>query len=270
MNNDDPAFYKIPESQMDILDYLEIFSGDDDDSDGRLDIFEPFVDVSFQKSNILARLSRIADEHVGTTEIKHIMKKTEQYLKDTLPENYSYTITGYPVINTKLAHYVVMGQMQGLFLSLILVAVVIMLLFKKFSAGPLALIDMGVTILINFGIMGWFGISLDMVTSIIAAITIGIGVDDTIHFLNTYRKNKHSNMSVSDTIEKTMFVAGKAIVYTSIALSCGFLVLTTSSFMPIILFGFLLSLTMVNTTIGSILLIPSAIRMTNIKLDRPQ
>jgi len=268
MNNDDPNFFKIPDNRMDILDYLEIYSGDDDDSDGRIDVFEPFVDTDFQNNNILVRLARKGEQRIGTTETKNIVSKIEQHLTNTLPADYSFTITGYPTINVKLAHYVVTGQMQGLFLSLFIVAVVIIVLFKKFAAGPLALIDMGVTIIINFGIMGWFGIDLDMVTSIIAAITIGIGVDDTIHFLNTYRFHKHQNNDVSETIQKTTFIAGKAIMFTSLALTCGFLVLTTSSFQPIILFGILLALTMVNTTVGSILLIPAAIRLTGIELDQ--
>ena len=134
--------------------------------------------------------------------------------------------------------------------------------------SPLVLIDMIMTIIINFGVMGWFGISLDAVTSIIAAITVGIGVDDTIHFLNCYRSVKTAEMSVADAIEKTMYLSGKAILFTSIALTFGFFVLITSNFLPVVLFAFLISLTMVNTTIGSILLVPSAIRLTGIDLDK--
>ncbi|MEZ4565787.1 MAG: efflux RND transporter permease subunit [Desulfobacterales bacterium] len=267
MNNDDPAYFKIPENRADIMDYLEIYSGEDDNSDGRFDEFEPFVDLNFQKNNILVRLGHYNDERMGTSKIKQIIASIETHLDATLPAEYSYAITGYPTIQVQLAHYVVTGQLTGLVLSLGIVALVIILLFKKISAGPLALIDMGVTILINFGIMGWFGISLDMVTSVIASITIGIGVDDTIHFLNTYRHNKNEDISTSKAIEQTLFVAGKAIVFTSLALTGGFLVLVTSSFEPIILFGILIALTMVNTTIGSILLVPAAIRMTGIKLD---
>jgi len=270
MNNDDPAMFKIPETRMDIIDYLEIYSGDDDNSDGRIDEFEPFVDPYFQKSNILVRLSHKTAERIGTSKVKSILGEIESHLTATLPDNYSFAVTGYPAIEVQLAHYVVTGQLLGLVLSLGIVALVIMFLFKKIAAGPLALIDMGVTIIINFGIMGWFGISLDMITSVIATITIGIGVDDTIHFLNTYRHNKHKDISNSEAIEKTTFVAGKAIVFTSLALTAGFLVLVTSSFQPIILFGLLIALTMVNTTIGSILLIPSAIRLTGIELDQAQ
>jgi predicted RND superfamily exporter protein len=268
MNNDDPDYFKIPDNRIDIMDYLEIYSGDDDDSDGRIDAFEPFVDADFQQSNILARMGHKTDARVGTTKVKYILNKIEKHLAATLPDAYSFTVTGYPAIEVQLAHYIVTGQLTGLFLSLVVVAFVIMILFRKFTAGPLALIDMGVTIILNFGIMGWFGIDLDMVTSIIASITIGIGVDDTIHFLNTYRQYKSKDISISSTIEKTMYVAGKAIIYTSLALTGGFLVLLTSSFQPIILFGILISLTMVNTTIGSIVLIPAAIQLTGIELDQ--
>jgi predicted RND superfamily exporter protein len=268
--DDDPAYFQIPETRMDIMDYLEIFSGEDEDSDGRVDDFEPFVDPLFQKNNILARITRKAAEKIGTTEIKYIIDRVEKHLDKTLPAQYTYAITGYPIINVKLAHYVVTGQLQNLFLSLVLVLFVIMLLFRRLAAGPLALIDMGVTIIINFGIMGWFGIKLDMVTSIIAAITVGIGIDDTIHYLNTYRRyHLETEADIPKTIEKTMRVTGKAILFTSLALICGFSVQITSHFLPVVLFSILLTVTMVNTTIGSILLIPAAIRLTGINLEAP-
>jgi hypothetical protein len=269
-NNDDPTYFQIPENRMDIIDYLEIFSGEDEDSDGRVDNFEPFVDPLFQKNNILARLVRKSDKGIGSAQVKHIVDRVEQYLEKNLPAPYTYAITGYPIINLKLANYVVTGQLQNLFLSLVLVLFVIIFLFRRLAAGPLALVDMGVTIIINFGIMGWFGIKLDMITSIIAAITVGIGIDDTIHYLNTYRRyHLETEADIPKTIEKTMRVTGKAILFTSLALICGFLVQATSHFMPIVLFSLLLTLTMFNTTIGSILLIPAAIRLTGVNLEAP-
>jgi len=269
MNNGDRSYFRIPDNRLTIMDYLEIYTGEDKDSDGVYDDFESFVDVFYQKTNVLARLTRKQADRLGTTEIQYILSKVEAHLDKHLPDNYTYTVTGYPAINVKLAHYVVMGQLWGLSLSLVFVMGVIIVLFRKITAGPIALIDMGVTILINFGIMGWFGIELDMVTSVIATITIGIGVDDTIHFLNTYRAYHPRLLNVPDTIEKTLFVAGKAIVFTSLALTFGFLSQVTSNFLPIILFSLLIALTMINTTIGSILLIPAAIRLTGIDLDRP-
>jgi len=117
--------------------------------------------------------------------------------------------------------------------------------------------------------MGWLHIDLDMATSVIAAITIGIGVDDTIHFLNTFRHNRTLGLDIDETIRRTLEVSGKAILFTSLALILGFSVLITSNFLPITLFGILTATTMINTTIGALLILPSVIKATGINLDMP-
>ena len=126
---------------------------------------------------------------------------------------------------------------------------------------------MGTGVIVNFGIMGWFGLSLDTITALIASIIIGIGIDNTIHFLNTYRHYKGKYNNIDDTIRKTLSISGKAITYTSLALIFGFFVLTTSSFQPIVLFGQLISVTLLATTIGSLIVLPAAIKATSISLD---
>ncbi len=270
MNNDDISFYKIPGNPWDIIDYLEIYSGDDEDSDGRFDEFEPFVDIDFRTCNLMARLCEKEDYHVGTTEISRIADEIATRLDRTLPEGVSYTISGFPMMNVKLVHYIVTGQLQSLFLSILIVGFIVALLFRQIKAGPLALIPMSVAVIINFGIMGWLRIDLDMATSVIAAITIGIGVDDTIHFLNTFRHNRTLGLSVDETIRRTLAVSGKAIIFTSIALVFGFSVLITSNFLPIALFGILTATTMINTTLGALLVLPSVIKATGINLDKPE
>jgi predicted RND superfamily exporter protein len=270
MNNDDMTFYRIPESRSDIVDYLEIYSGDDDDSDGRFDEFESFVDEDFQTFNLLARLSKKEKNEVSTTKIKHIFSKISDYLDKNLPTQYAFSLTGFPMMDVKLVYYVVKGQMQSLFLSLIVVGIIVILLFNHIKAGPLALIPISTAVIVNFGIMGWSGIKLDMATSVIAALTIGIGVDDTIHFLNTFRHNRARGLSVDETIARTLAVSGKAILFTSLALIFGFSVLLTSHFIPIILFGILTATTMINTTIGALLILPSVIKATDINLTKSE
>ncbi|MBN2397611.1 MAG: MMPL family transporter, partial [Deltaproteobacteria bacterium] len=164
MNNDDISFYRIPENRWDIVDYLEIYSGGDEDSDGRFDEFEPFVDIDFRNCNLLARLCEKEEYHVGTTEISRIAGDIAAHLDETLPEGVSYTISGFPMMNVKLVHYIVTGQLQSLFLSLLIVGLIVALLFRQIKAGPLALIPMSVAVIINFGIMGWLRINLDMAT----------------------------------------------------------------------------------------------------------
>jgi len=269
MNNDDISFYKIPENRVDIIDYLEIYSGDDDNSDGRFDEFEPFIDIDFRTCNLLARLCKKEDYTVGTTEIKRIAGKISNFLDKNLPEGASYTISGFPMMNVKSVYYIIRGQMQSLSLSLLIVGIIVALLFQQIKAGPLALIPMSIAVIVNFGVMGWLQINLDMATSVIAAITIGIGVDDTIHFLNAFRQNRARGLDIDETIRRTLAVSGKAILFTSLALILGFSVLITSNFLPIILFGILTATTMINTTIGALLILPSVIKATGINLDRP-
>jgi predicted RND superfamily exporter protein len=153
-------------------------------------------------------------------------------------------------------------------LSLVVIGIIVTLLFYHLKAGLLALIPMSIAVIFNFGIMGWLGIKLDLATSIIAAITIGIGVDDTIHFLNTFRHNSEKGYSIDENIARTLAVSGKAIIFTSIALIFGFSVLVTSSFIPVILFGILMATTMIATTIGALLILPAAIKITGIELVR--
>jgi predicted RND superfamily exporter protein len=270
MNNDEITFYGIPENKTDIIDYLELYSGEDDDSDGRFDEFEPFVDEDYRTCNILARLYRKKDFRVGTTEIKHIKAKMVDYLNNNLPEPYSFNVTGFPTMEVKLVHYIVKGQLQSLSLSLFVVGIIVMLLFSRFKAGIIALIPMSVAVILNFGIMGWLGINLDMATSIIAAITIGIGVDDTIHFLNNFRNLRARGLSIDETIAGTLGVSGKAILFTSIALILGFSIFTVSNFRPVILFGILMAMTMIATTIGALLVLPTIINVSKVDLTQPE
>jgi predicted RND superfamily exporter protein len=270
MNNDDLSFYKIPETRRDIIDYLELYAGDDDDSNGRFDEFEPFVDENYQTCNLLARLYRKKDFRVGTTEISEIKEKITDHLGTTLPKAYSFCVTGFPTMEVKLVYYVVKGQLQSLLLSLVVVGIIVMLLFSLLKAGLIALIPMSVAVILNFGIMGWLGINLDMATSIIAAITIGIGVDDTIHFLNNFRHLRTRGLSIDETISGTLAVSGKAILFTSLALILGFSVFTVSNFRPVILFGLLMAMTMIATTIGALLVLPTIIKATNIELATPE
>jgi hypothetical protein len=267
MNNDDPHFYAIPASREEIMDYLEIYTGQDEDWDGRIDEFESYVDQDFRTVNILARLAPRETYTLGTAQIKRIINSVDVHLKQTLPKPYSHRITGFPVMNVKMADYIIAGQLQSLVLSFVIIVIIVMLLFKSIKAAPLALIPMGVAVTISFGVMGWFHINLDIVTSIIAAITIGIGIDDTIHILNTYRVLNRINASVEHAIANALKVSGKAIIYTSMALIAGFAVLTTSSFKPVILFGLLMAVTMAATTIGALLVLPAVLRITGVNLN---
>jgi len=266
MNNDNPEFYRIPENKKDIVDYLEIYSGDDDNFDGRFDEFESYIDPGYRSALIFAKHND-KNKILGTAEFDIIHKSIDRYLKENLNKKYSYSICGVPSIIVRLSEYVISGQANSLIFSLFTVVFIVIILFKNWRAGLLSMIPMGTAIIMNFGIMGWTGINLDYITSIIACMVIGIGVDDTIHFLNTYRHFMDEEHNVDRTITRTLALSGKAIIYTSLALLFGFAVLIISNFKPLIFFGLLCASTMITTTIGALIILPSVIKATDADLS---
>ncbi len=265
MHDNDFAYYSIPETAKDVDSYIDLYGGRDDNDNGLADEFEPYVDRKFSTVNIFARLWEKQGTFLSSNTMHHIINKTSAYLDTNLPEGCSYKISGEPKVLVKMSDYIVKGQITSLALSLISVFVIVLLIFNNIKAACVSLIPISTAVLLNFGVMGFLGIRLDMATAIIAAITIGIGIDDTIHFLNTYRHFHLQGLSQKDVIVKTLNRAGVAIVYTSVALIFGFLVLVISSFKPVIYFSILLATTMITTTLGALLFLPATINL--LKLD---
>ncbi len=272
MNNDLPEFFTIPPNDADIVDYLEIYSDDDENSDGRADSLEDYVDPQFQTCCLLTRLRQREDYLIGTTEIKEIFKKISHHLSSTLPQEYSFSITGHPILFIQGAAYISGGQIQSLLQSAGVISLVVLVLLRNLRAGFLALIPLGLAVTLNFGVMGWLGIPLDVATSVIAAIAIGIGDDVTIHFINTWKHLRESGCSMEESIQKTLLESGRANIYSALALICGCLVFLVSTFKPIILFGMLMILVIAANNIGALLLLPSVIKLIrfDIKIKKPK
>ncbi|MGM0418932.1 MAG: efflux RND transporter permease subunit [Thermodesulfobacteriota bacterium] len=259
MNNNNPEFYKIPNKKIDIESYISVYPGRDDNDDGLKDDFEPYVDWNFKNTNIFARIWEKQGKLITSGMMNHIDKKISRYLESNLPAGYSFKTSGEPKIIVKLSEYIVKGQIMSLSFSLAAVFLVVFLLFRNFYAALLSLLPISSAVLFNFGIMGWSGIRLDLATSIISSITIGIGIDDSIHFLKTYKYWLSKGMNAKDSVRETLQTAGKAIIYTSLALTFGFLVLVISTFKPIIYFGLLIAGTMISATVGALVFLPAVI-----------
>lgn len=269
INNDDPEFYGIPEKQSIITDYLEIYSGEDRNSDGRFDTLEQYVDRDLRYVNVLIRMGSINDKIIST----RIMKKGQEHIKNHMAghssfKNYRIIQTGAASNLITLAELVVRGQIISILLTLIIVAVLIFILFLNFKAGLLALIPISVSIIITYGFMGFFDIPLDMPKAILAAVALGIGVDDTIHMLKTLKFHLKAGLSIEESIKATHREAGMAIVYTSLSLVLGFSVLLLSDFVPGQFLGAMIVLTMISTTIAALVLLPASIIFFKIDLSR--
>lgn len=154
--------------------------------------------------------------------------------------------------------------MQSLFRSQIVTLVVvfgaIMLMFGAlYRSVRMALIGpvpTAVAASFVLGIMGWIGLPLDIMTMTIAAIVIGIGVDDTIHYVDRFQTEVHDGADYPTAAEIAHREVGKAMVYTTVIITLGFSILTLSNFMPTIYFGLLTGLAMVFALVSNLALLP--------------
>jgi predicted RND superfamily exporter protein len=112
-------------------------------------------------------------------------------------------------------------------------------------------------ILMNFLAMVLLDIDLDIATSLIAGMALGIGIDDTIHFAMTLKDNAATTSNLRKAVEVTLRTSGRDIILTSIALIAAFLTYFASGFVPIIHFGFLNTLTLVTTTFAAMVILPA-------------
>ena len=95
-------------------------------------------------------------------------------------------------------------QVKSLVLSVLLVAVIMILLFRSWRIGCLAMIPAGIPVLLFFGLMGWSGLPLNVNTSVIASIAIGIAVDNCVHYLVHFRKYPGRGASASEIAPQLM------------------------------------------------------------------
>lgn len=269
MNGDDPAFYRIPDRASVIRDYLEIFTGEDKDSDGRIDSMEQFIDRDYRYTNVMIRTGNYEGELYSTNVIEKGQERIRNYLENhPYGKKFKTYFVGEPVNMTVISNLIVQGQVISVFLTLIIVALIIFLLFRNIQAGVVAVIPISVSITIVYGAMGYFDIPLDIAKALLAALAIGIGVDDTIHMLKTLRHNIIKGLNLRAAMVASHNEAGVAIVYTSLALVFGFSVLLFSKFVPIMYLGLLVTATMIVTTISALLLLPSVIVLFRLPLDK--
>jgi hypothetical protein len=120
------------------------------------------------------------------------------------------------------------GQVESVFLSLIIVYGILVTLFLSFRIGIIAIIPNILPVVVYFGMLGIMGISLNPSTSLIAPMILGVAIDDTIHYFAHFNRFSRTQLDPKKATIKTLGVVGRPVTYTSLALCVGFLVLTTS------------------------------------------
>jgi predicted RND superfamily exporter protein len=199
---------------------------------------------------------------LGESDTKRAVEAIYSFAEDNFSDDVRITVGGSAMVESSLNRRVVDSQMISLLISLILVFLIIAVSNRSVIAGLIGIVPLSISILINFAVMGFFGIKLNLGTSMIASLVIGIGIDYTIHYMESFKRENfgsvlNNTITVVDFLERTFAVSGKAIIINALSVGSGFAVLIFSNFIMLRDFGLLVALTMLTSAFVSLTVIPA-------------
>ena len=216
------------------------------------ELIYPYLIIDKNMAKITARIKDSEDINRNNIilEIQTFIEKN----KNSSVEDFK--VNGLLVLYNNMLDALFDSQIKSLGFVIILIFLMFIILFKSIKLSILAIIPNIFASSFILGIIGFLSIPLDIMTITIAAITIGIAVDNTIHYLYRFIEFKKNN-NVIQAVNLTNMSAGLAVLTTSITIALGFSILSFSSFIPTVIFGLFTSLAMIFAMIGVLLLLPS-------------
>lgn len=248
MNNQyDPEYYTLPHKPYQVRILINNFKsllGDD--------VFSSFMDPNLSTTNILM-LSHVSSSRDFLTIKKNIL----DHAKESFSHDLIWDVTGLGIVISASSHLLTSGQVKSVLVSLSLIFCVMVMLFLSGKVGFLAMVPNCFPIIVNFGLIGWLGLELSTVTSLIACIAIGLAVDDTIHYLVRYNSEFKKDLDKDRALRDTLMSVGRPIIFSSVTIGLGFSILIFSHFQPTSVFGILMVVTMLSALVGDLILLPA-------------
>ncbi len=219
------------------------------------DLISPFLSID---KNMIKIRTRIKDSE----EIKRdlLIKEISNYLSEKYDLIEEIKVNGLLVLYNNMLQSLFSSQVKSFGIVLILIYFMFLILFSSFKLSIVGILPNVFASTFILGLIGILKIPLDIMTITIAAITIGIAVDNTIHYLYRFRKNMSINDKLS-SLNKTHDSVGQAVLTTSITIAFGFSVLILSNFIPTILFGVFTALAMIIAMLGVMITLPVLINL---------
>lgn len=254
MNDDDPAFDRIPDSELMVSQLLYLFNSSNPEDRRAL------VSDDYSKSHIT-----ISAYNAGSYQYQAFFTEMEEEIADTfagleseLPE-LQVTVTGSMAMMMRMADDLARSQYASLLLALGIISVIMIVTLGSFQGGLLAMVPNMIPAVLSFGLMGLLGLPLDADTLLIAPIIIGIAVDDTIHFMTHYRVDLARTGSISKALISTIRDVGQAVMFTTMVIALSFALLSFSGHLGMAKMGFFGAIAIFFALLCDLFLIPAMI-----------
>ncbi len=216
----------------------------------------PYVNIS---KNELRVATRIIDSNKSLRRNALIHKINKDLSKIINPKIATFKLGNLMILYNNVLQSLYHSQILTMGITLIALFLMFVILFKSFKIALIAIFSNVIPIGVVFGIMGWGEIPLDMMTITIASISMGIGVDDTIHYIHRFKEEFKKDKNYIKAMRRSHQSIGYAMFYTTLAIVLGFSILVTSNFIPTIYFGLLTVAVMFIALLCALLLLPMLI-----------
>ncbi len=238
---------KIPDIREKVSNLMFLIEGEE--------IFSQLVSPDKDEALIQAMVT-----YESSAKISKIVKQIENYFASANNKGFvEFKQTGMPLIYKHLDDAIMKSQIQSLILALVFVFVIMVILLKSFRGGLVGIVPVSLTIAIVYGFMGYYGIPLDIATVLIASVSLGMGIDYSIHFMNRLKFELKESESLEGAIGKVLGTTGIAILINVLSVALGFVVLVFASVIPLQRFGIMILLTMFLSGGATLILMPAII-----------
>lgn len=253
LNEDRMEAYQLPEDPDLVAQYFLLYSASGDPGD-----FQEVVDYDYQLANVRARL----DDGRYSVE-KVVIEAAQQYLDTEFnAPGIKAHLSGRVNVDYHWIKRLGESHVVSVAISLLLVWLMATISFRSAIAGTIALLPVVTTILMIYAVMGFSGIWLSVGTSMFAAISIGLGVDFSIHTIERLQTLlRDTRISMDEAITKLYPSTGRALLFNFAALALGFGVLTTSKVVVLHEFGVLVAVAIATSFLSSMTVLPALVKV---------
>ena len=222
----------------------------------RAALIDPYISVENNEARIFAR---VLDSRPDLRRAE-LLERIQRDLKERLAlEEADVSVTGLLVLYNNMLQSLYQSQVSTLGAVLAGVGLMLLMLFRSLTLALIGIVPNLLAAGLMLGLMGIAGIPLDMMTITMAAITIGIAVDNSIHYIYRFREELPGCGDYVSTLKLCHANIGRAVFYTSCTIIFGFSILILSNFLPTIYFGVLTGLAMLVALLAALTLLPKLI-----------
>ena len=221
-------------------------------------ILSPYINIEKNEARITMRIIDSNPELRRNDLLTKINTDLREIIKN---KETTYQLSNLMVLYNNMLQSLFNSQIATLGISVLILSIMFFVLFRSFKIVLIALLANIIPISLLFGIMGWLNIPLDIMTITIAAIAIGIAVDDTIHFIHRFEDEFKLDHDYIKSMRRAHTGIGHAMYYTTLIIVIGFSILMLSNLVPTIYFGLLTVIIMINVLAADLLLLPKLLLM---------